>query len=446
VYVANSQPTIGGRIRGHRLHVNPWPYKVLRWGPVTVATALGPAVDVANTLLHGHEAATTGVSFAQLFRGSLALGMILSLRVATTREAFRFGLVRALVLLALDGLAVGLLTGEYLEGVQHSFRIAFLVLAVVAAYDLGLSEANADKWVSALAWTNLLGVIASQIGGVVVGSTAFAETSAYRTSEAYRSPYALPGLTFLPSLPAASLVAGLPLFLRKREQRPMDAVGVLLTAIATAATLRRSAIIAVVSVLVAYAILRMARTTNVVKVMRTITLLAGAAMVLTAVALFSPLKDPLADRMAEMNLQEGGTASGRAVFVPLAASHVASGSNLEIILGRGFRALPDTLRAEFGITIGAHNDWLDFAAAQGLLAVALFLVVCLSPLSRVFGRERLSNGRLAAVLVILIMSVTTGGVLDVTFAPLFALLGVSAAAERQFLSVRFGCRRTWSEL
>ena len=269
-----------------------------------------------------------------------------------------------------------------------------------------------------MAWVALLTVIASQAAGSALG-----------VASVYAGEGGFPGITGQPATVAASACALLALFAVRSPLRRLDLVGIALCVASIAATQRRSSAVAAVAALMVFGAFT-ARPSNRRAALQVATLFVLLAVVIDGLAVLTPVGVEFAERFQDLNFRDGGTASGRTEFQRIALAHVVARDVPELIFGEGPRALQQVLGREFGIAIGGHNDWIDVLYGLGLAGVGLFSWFYAN-LARVAWRLE-PQGRAVAMMSLVgsvILGATTGGALDPTAAPMFALFGFLGARD-----------------
>jgi hypothetical protein len=383
--------------------------RYLRMAPVTVAVAGGPLIDVLEGV--------TRSGIGQIARGILALSMVLAIRYSRTFTS-RSRILLPLFALAFYGFVRAASLDYAFDGAVLAFRVLFLAAVYLSVRELSVSGRVTPRWIVRVAWVALLTVIASQAAGRALG-----------VASVYAGEGGLPGITGQPATVAASACALLALFAVRSPLRRIDLVGIALCVGSIAATQRRSSAIAVIAGLVVFGAFTV-RAANRRAGLRVATLFVLLAGVISGLAVLTPVGDEFAERFQDLNLRDGGTASGRTEFQRIALTHVVGRGVPELIFGEGPRALRQALGQKFGMAIGGHNDWIDLLYGFGLAGIGLFGWFYAN-LARAAWRLEPQERAVAMMSLVgsVILGATTGGALDPTAAPMFALFGFLGARE-----------------
>jgi O-antigen ligase len=383
--------------------------RYVRMAPLTVAVAGGPLIDVVEGL--------TRSGIGQIARGILTLTMLLAIRKGRTFTR-RSRVLLPLFALGFYGFVRAASLDYAFDGAVLGFKLLFLAAVYLSTRELVIDGHVTASWVLGVAWVALLTVLASQVAGRGLG-----------VASVYAGEGGFPGLTGQPAMIAASACALLALFAVRSPLRWTDLVGIALCVGSIAATQRRSSAAAALAALMVFGVFTV-RSAKRRAALRLATLFVLLAIVVYALATMTSVEVEFAERFEDLNFREGGTASGRTEFQRIAIAHVLARELPEMLFGEGPRALQQVLGQEFGIAIGGHNDWIDVVYGLGLVGLALFLWFYVNLTGAARRLEPQWRGVAMMSLVgSFILGATTGGALDPTAAPMFAIFGFLGARE-----------------
>ncbi len=136
---------------------------------------------------------------------------------------------------------------------------------------------------------------------------------------------------------------------------------------------------------------------------------------------------------------EDTSGSGRTTFVPIIVRDILDRPTIDLLVGRGKAYAADLLRADIGIAIGAHNEYVDMCSAYGVVGLSLLVSAVSGMLLFVFHRHSHAAADFAEARlftsVYIVLSLTHGASTYMTFMYMFATaLGFVAADDRRISS------------
>ncbi len=162
-------------------------------------------------------------------------------------------------------------------------------------------------------------------------------------------------------------------------------------------------------------------------------------MVLAVIfVLFPILQEAIANIQMrnEIDATNDSVGSGRSVFWKLVWDDFWNGNAMQIFFGHGTNTVPELLGRTFGMSIGAHNGWLDMLYSFGLVGISLYVSMIWGLFKHNKRFSRLNSGRKNILLIIFIVFTvkcsTSHGYWDITVMPLsLAIAVVAAEANRR---------------
>jgi O-antigen ligase len=392
---------------------------VLRIAPVTAALCGIHIIDALQGGAFGVGTTNQGdFGFAQAARATLMILMAIVIalpghRLVRAKDAS----VLRLALVADSGLVAAFTPGAF-QTIMQGSRMLFLLLVYANVRELAGSGYISSRWCFGVGLFLTLTAVAGQYFGrdrseIPVG---------YDLN-------AMVGLAHNVSLLANGLISVIPFFLlrlggRSALQKTIVGLSLLIVLLAVLATQRRTSFLAaVIGLAVAYWFLAFSSSRLSKKLLWLLPLL-GGTFFLSWIIFDTEIGFSFLYRLSEVGGPQGGTASGRLIFLPMALDYVVSREGFAFFFGEGFARLQEVLLAGFGENIGAHNDWLDIGAALGIPGVALLLAIHLRVLQTALRAENLERAvTMCALAMLLVTGVASGGSLQPEFAPVMAAVG-----------------------
>jgi hypothetical protein len=390
---------------------------------VTVTVVLGPILTVAYRLTRSPDMATDGVSFLQVTRGLLCLLMFVSLFFSARVYLLVHRLVRPLVFLAVCAVLTSFAHPFPYQNIVFAGKLAFVVLIFASAFQSAEEGLLRERWLTACAWVILLTMALNTGVGLALG----------RHIGVYGSPYATAGLVGEPSVASALVLSTLPVFLESvaSSVRAFAGLGVLFALLFF--TMCRSALIAGTAAMCSTLVISLSSLKQHIS-WRRVWMPVCLLLLLAGLGLSSPTAADLMARFRDLNPREG-TGSGRYFFWRVSLRHIASRPMRVQLQGEGMGSIKGVIKRETGLYIGAHHDWLDLVHAFGLLGLmGISWWYCeLARLARHSsgGRDGPRRGAYAALVILGLNSIGTGGSYEPSWALSYAALGLWAGrAER----------------
>lgn len=383
--------------------------------PVTMTVVLGPFITIVYRLTQPADAGPGGLSLAQVIRGCLCILMFLVLVFSGRLRLLEHRLIRPLLFLAIYAGLTAVISPYPYENIVFAVRLGFIALVFANAFLLAEEGWVSERWLATCAWIVLI-VMALCIGtGLAAGMTV----------AVYGSRYATAGVIGQPFVASCLVLSVLPVLVRFVSNGFSSVFGMALLFASVFFTMCRNALVAAAAATFS-AFLISLRSLGRRAWRRRILVPIGALVVLAGIGLYSPPGAHLIGRFKDLN-PFGGTGSGRYVFWRMSLEHILDRPMRAQLLGEGMGSIRDVLKARFGMAIPAHNDWLDLATAFGLCGVVGLGWWCFE-LARLTWRLRdrpngVFQGACAALIVLGLISMGTGGGFDPAWGPTYAALG-----------------------
>lgn len=216
-------------------------------------------------------------------------------------------------------------------------------------------------------------------------------------------------------------------FTRKTSSYLMYVVGVAMCLGLALLTFRRSSLLAVLAVFL-IGLLVGRSSSRRVQLLNLILLAALLSVVVaTFVLLDSGGSDILSRKLSDLDVEHGGTGSGRLIFWSIAFESWWSSTVDEKLFGFGPGFIREILRYRIGLAIGAHNDFLDVLLSYGLVGIVLMAVSLFSFIHAIMGSRIAGNNYYAlgvtSLVGLMVISLSTGGMFDPVMFPAFFLMG-----------------------
>jgi hypothetical protein len=404
---------------------------------LTAAVILGPLIAVAYHSTQASDAAMGSFSLAQAVRGLLCPLMLLSLYFSRGLHLLTHRLVRPLLFLAAYAVLTSSLGPYPYQNIVSAVKVVFITLVFLNALHLAAQGRVRERWLTACAWAVLV-VMAACIG---------AGLSTGRTVAAYNTRYATAGLMNHVSIASFFVLSTLAVFLKGAAVGRAAVAGVGIVCVLLFFTMCRSALIAAALGTVCSLLMGMTRLGGRVSWCKALVPI-GLILLLTSIALNTAPGTDLTARFKDLNPQEG-SGSGRYIFWKISLEHILHRPLRAQLWGDGMGSIRNVLKERFGLAIGCHDDWLDFAAAFGLcgwIGMGWWHYELVRLVWSFRGRpEGLFQGVCAAVIILVLNSLGTGGSLDPAWALTYAGLGfwvghmVRAKPPRGIDPFSYGC-------
>ncbi len=383
--------------------------------PLTAAVVLGPLITIVYRLTQSSDAALGSFSLAQAVRGLLCPLMFLSLYFARGLHRVTHRLVHPLFFLAAYAVATAPLGPYPYQNVVAAVKLVFLSLVFLNTLQLAAAGVVRERWLTTCAWAILL-IMAICIGiGLMTADT----------SVGYTSRYATAGLMNHISIASFFVLSTLPVFLRDTVVSRSAVAGVGIVWLLLFFTMCRTALITAVAGTCGPLLLGLTRLGSRIP-WRKVLVWLGLVLLLTAIGLSTAPGAELTTRFRELN-PYAGSGSGRYTFWKISLEHILYRPVSAQLWGDGMGSTRDVLKARFGLPIGCHNDWLEFVTAFGvcgLVGMGWWHFELLRLAWRFRRRqEGLSQGVWAAAIVLVLISLGTGGSFDPVWALIYAALG-----------------------
>jgi hypothetical protein len=280
-------------------------------------------------------------------------------------------------------------------------------------------------------WVLLGLLIASQVGGAMLGISG---QGAYKL--------AATGISGRSSSVAVFAAAVLPWFLLQAyNMRAFVCANLILLAMSVA-SLRRSALLTVIGYLYITGSYQVFASHRLNRKIVLFLLLVSLPICLYVYCTVTPMGAALVERLEDLNVLEGGTASGRTVFMAVAINHLWKRDVTATVFGEGTASIRDVLAEDYGSAIGSHNAWIDMTASCGLIGILCLLWFHVNIIRLIFqtiGRWKLAALGLATV--VCLGGIIMGGMYAPIHTPLYVLLGmISARTARSRLAAPLGLK------
>jgi hypothetical protein len=384
--------------------------------PVTLTVILGPMISIAYHLTQPMDAAAGGLSLAQVVRGLLCAFMFLSLILSRGLGLLTHRFVRPLLFLATYALLTSLGKPYPYQHVVFAVKMAFVALIFANTWHLAERGLLSDRWLAACAWT-LAMTMAACIGiGLVIG----------RTVDVYGSRYATTGLMNHVSVASVYIVSALPVMIRCMATSRVALAGMAIIYVSLFFTMHRSALIAAVVATCCSFVMNLSPFRGRIPWRKTLIPIA-VLLLLAGIGLSTAAGADLMSRFKELS-PHGGTGSGRYTFWRITVEHIMHRPMRAQLWGEGMGCIRDLLRQRYGLAIVSHNDGLDLIHALGvwgLLGIAWWYVelVRFAWSLRDHQQDGLFQGACTCVIILVLISVGTGGSFEPPWALCYAALG-----------------------
>ena len=404
---------------------------VLRALPVTLTVVLGPFITMAYRLTQSTDAPKGSFSLAQAARGLLCILMFLSLFFSRRLRLLGHRLTRPLLFLAIYATSTAVTSPYPYENSVFGVKMVFATLVFASAFQIAEAKLSGERWLTTCAWIVLV-VMAMCIGvGLAAG----------KTVDIYKSRYATAGLIGEPFVASCLILSTLPVFIRLISNGGAAVAGTVLLFASLFFTMCRSALIAAAVATGSSLLINLSSLGRRIPWRRTLVPLA-VLILLAGVGLGTAAGADLIERFRDLNPLVG-TGSGRYVFWRISLEHIMNRPMHVQLVGEGMGSIRNVIRQGSGRWIGAHNDWLDFIYALGvwgLIGLSWWYFELARLAWRLRGpQDRLFQGVWAALIVLGLIYMGTGGFFEPSWALTYAALGFwagHATSERQHCPIR----------
>jgi len=341
--------------------------------------------------------------------------MFLSMLLSKELNLLKHRLVRPLLFLAAYAVLTSLASPYRYEHIVFAVKLTFIVLVFASTFRLAKERICTERWLTTCAWVVVLIMAMCIAIGLATGGTL-----------EYKSRYATAGFTRNTIAASSLILSSLPVFIRliPNSISGMAATVVLFTSLFF--TMRRTSLIAGAAATCSSALIYLISCWRRI-LWRRILVLIGVFILLAGVGLSTAAGADLIERFRGLNPFDGGTGSGRYVFWRISLEHIMHRPMHVQLLGEGMGSLNDVIKQEYGRWISAHNDWLNFASAFGLCGVIgiswWFFELARLTWSFRCRQDGLFQGACAALVMLGLFSIGTGGFFKPSWALTYAALG-----------------------
>ncbi len=383
--------------------------------PVTLTVVLGPFISVAYYLTQRADAAQGSFSIAQAARGLLCSLMFFPMLLSKELNLLKHRFVRPLLFLAAYAVLTSFTSPYRYEHIVFAVKLAFIALVFASTFRLAKESLCTERWLTTCAWVIVLIMAMCIVIGLATG----------RTVAVYKSRYATAGFTENPAVASCLILSALPVFIRLISNSRSAIAAIVLLFTSLFFTMRRSSLIAGVTTMCIFFLINLIYSEHRVIWRRTMVPVC-VLILLAGIGLNTTAGTDLMGRFRDLNPFEG-TGSGRYDFWRISLGHIINRPVRAQLLGEGMGSIRDVMRPHTGLSIGAHNDWLDLVNAFGLSGLIgitwwYFELVRLAWCFRI-RRKGLFQGMCASVIILGLMSIGTGGSFTPSWALSYAAMG-----------------------
>jgi hypothetical protein len=391
------------------------PKYVLLVIPVTLTILAGPPVSIAYHLIRSADAPTGVFSIAQIARGLFCLLMFLSLFVSRNLSLLKYRFVRPLLFLAAYAVLTLFVSPYPYEHIVFAVKMIFITLVFANAFHLAESRLFGEKWLTACAWTVLLIMVLNTGIGLAIG----------RNVDVYNSRYATAGLAAGPAVTSRLILSTLPIFLRLISNSSSAIAAVVLLFISMFFTMRRSSLMAAFAATCSAFVVSLSSFKRRIP-RRRLLATSSILVVLAVMGLNTTAGKDLIVRFRNLNPFEG-TGSGRYFFWRVSLKHIVNRPVYVCLQGEGMGSINEVIRQKTGLSIGAHNDWIDLVHSFGLfglIGISWWYFELVRLVKHLHGwQDGIFRGACASMMILIITSIGTGGFFDPSWALTYAALG-----------------------
>ena len=375
-----------------------------------------PIVNSIYGAIYGQEEPIfLGMSFLQLFKGAMLLLLITLLVLGHMKNIIlyikKMRIIYPLVALSLSAVILSAFSAAFSDGLIWTFRIVYLTVIFISAFILSKENVINRNDLKAVAGFIIAFYFLTQVFAILKGS-----------GGVYNLKYGSSGYVANASVLANSISGSIVCFFIDRNWSVADLSFIFISMVSLIFTMRRSELIACLFAIIGVIILRSFKNG---KILSSALILIVLSLMILAILRGTHIGNEFTKRMADLN-PNAGTASGRYIFQKITLNHILNRGVVYNIIGEGPGAIKDLLGREFGSSIGAHSDWLDVAMAYGLIGVMCLLWFIFEVFRLTMACFRAGVGiyvMLSISLIMVIMSIASGGIFGMAYAVTYAAMG-----------------------
>jgi hypothetical protein len=383
--------------------------------PVTLTVALGPLVTIVCRMIQVTDDQRDSLSLAQAVRGSLCVLMFLSLFLSTRLHPLKHRLLRPLLFLAVYAASTSFASPYPYENLVFAVKLVFVMLVFASAFHLAREGVSGERWLTLCSWMVLLTMMTCMGEGLATG----------RTIDAYPSRFATAGVIGQPYMASCLMLSALPVLIRRSFTSGSAVVGLVLLFTSLFFTMCRNALIAAVVATGTTLVINL-RTLRSRGPWRRTLLLMGVFILSGSIGFCAAPGADLIERFKDL-APSAGAGSGRYVFWQISLEHILHRPRPIQLTGEGMGSIRNVIERGYGVPLEAHNDWLDLVNAFGLCGLIGVSWWCLELARFVWSLRGRQDGALsgawAALMVLGLISMGTGGGFDPSWALTYAALG-----------------------
>jgi len=386
--------------------------------PLTLSLLVTPAIEVIYSTELIEIQIGGLLSPFQVIRGLFLLAMFLALPGNRLAVLTQKNMLLPLVLLASYALITSGFQQYPLNNIVQGFYFLYIYVTFISALEFSRRGWLSQMWFQTIPWVFLGLVVCSQVLGILIG---MAGPGSYALAAS--------GIAGRANSIGVFAVSILPWFFMLTAQEMKHIWGAFVAFGVAVACMRRSAFITVFFSLIVLVVYYVFHCRNIRQKVTLIAATIGVCVGLLLVASQLPIGEAFITRLEDLNIQDGGTASGRTEFMVVALNHLWSRGIVDSIFGEGTGAIADIIEAGWGRRIGAHNGWLDITAAFGVIGLFLLTWFQINVLWLVMSsRGAHRTAAFGAAMVVCIGGLIMDGIYSPTFAPIYIILGCLASA------------------
>jgi O-antigen ligase len=296
----------------------------------------------------------------QLFLG-LVLLALLNYIVPSLPSLGRFGRIIYPLLAMCAYMTLEPLIGTYLNSTRNiveAFRSLYPCAVYAAAYMLAKDKWISPEWLVNVGLAIVFITLGCQAASMVLGIS----------KTIYGGEFNTAGFTDGASAVSQLLYCTLPVFLLAGRWRSKDILGLAMGLVAISLTMRRTALLATVAILLFGTCSRIAsrRGTDGMRLL-TIAFPCAVSIVFLCLLWYTPWGERLSQRF------EDRTGSGRTDMFAAIIDHCSQRDIPATILGEGYGMSTKVLEVKIGANVYCHNDYLEIFFSIGLVGVLCLL-------------------------------------------------------------------------
>lgn len=299
------------------------------------------------------------LSFSQIFNGIFLIVFLLYNFFHSSTEYWKF--LSPLFLLALFSMLSAIWSPYPVVAIVFSFKLLFIINIFILANSLTWRNQLTEENLGSLAKSIIIITVIGQIAGYILGINA------------YDSKYSSAGLSDNVSIISAQVLFCLPVMFVGNFKKRGDFIYIFIVLFSILFTLRRSALISLLLVLsVVFLINLLSSSGNRLKKIRWLAIAILICALVAFVMSSTPIGNAVLSRLADLDISDGGTASGRYEFQRLGFIHSIRRDIFSMLFGEGFGA-SFTVNINNGFkAIGMHSDFLDILIGLGFLGLFFY--------------------------------------------------------------------------